>query len=102
MLRRRPGGRRVPPRTVLRTADGALCDAATGETVTLADLRNDMQAGRYFRATRDDTGTDCTNEILSELIRDAVPDIPPVGVTQANPILRLLGAELFGGDDARS
>ena len=96
MLRRRPAPRRAPARAIDRAADGALSDPETGP-VTLDDLRADLQAGRYFRARRSDTGADCTNEVLAELIQQSVPEVDALVSATNNPLLRLLG-----GLDARS
>lgn len=67
-----------------------------GTAVTIEELREDLQSGRYFRATRVDTGVDCTNEVLAELIRSAVPEGDPTTLQLSNPLLRLMGE-----DDAR-
>lgn len=36
--------------------------------VTVRELCADVQAGRRFRAYRHDTGADCTNEVLVEVL----------------------------------
>lgn len=91
MLRRRPAPRQLPTRVVRRAPDGSLSDVGTGSTVTIAELRDDLQAGRYFQAVRSDTGLSCTNEVLAELIQSAVPDDASASVLADHPLLRLLG-----------
>ena len=86
MLRRRPAPRRAPTRHLHRVADGALTADETGAVVTLAELRADLQAGRYFRAVRSDTGLDSTNEVLAEVIRHVVPDVEGPTILAQNPL----------------
>lgn len=98
MLRRRRSSRRVPIRRLLRASDGTLTEVDGGAVVTLGELRDGLQAGRYFRVTRAGTDVDCTNEVLAELIREAVPDVDSSVLAIQNPLLRLLGGDF----DARS
>ena len=97
MLRRRPGVRQVEKRLVRRAADGSLSDLKDGRPITVDDLRGDVKLGRYFRATDAETGSDCTNEVLAEVIKTAVPAIEASLLTLYQPLLRLLGED----DDAR-
>lgn len=60
MLRREPGGE--------------LVDECDGRTVTLDELRDDLRAGRSFRARRAAGGT-CTYAVLAELLTGREPAI---------------------------
>ena len=97
MLRRRPSVRQDQKRLVRRGADGSLFDVEGGTPVTVEDLRAGLKAGRYFRATEADTGVDCTNEVLAEVIKSSVPEIEASMTALYHPLLRLLGDH-----DARS
>lgn len=101
MLRRHPGPRRAPDRLIHRAADGALSDVETGTAISLDELRDELQEGRYFRATRSDNGVECTNEVLAELIRNSLPAVESSLDALPHPLLRLLGAAGFPrwGDD---
>ena len=76
-------------RALRREADGLLYDVDEHRRVTIAELREDVQEGRRFRATRHDTGVDCTYEVLAELVGSAaLPHASP----ETSPPALLLGA----------
>ncbi|MFV2173012.1 hypothetical protein ACFHW2_24995 [Actinomadura sp. LOL_016] len=53
-------------------ADGRLFDLDERRFVELAELADDIRAGRPFRAQRQGTGAECTNEVLVEVLRSTV------------------------------
>jgi polyhydroxyalkanoate synthesis regulator protein len=61
----------LPRRVVRREADGTLYDIDECRSIKVEDLRNEVRAGRRFRASRYDTGGDCTYEILTEILQGA-------------------------------
>ena len=81
MARRDRGARAgLPVRALRREADGLLYDVDEHRRVTIAELREDVQEGRRFRAVRHDSGADCTYEVLAELVGTAaVPRASPDG-----------------------
>jgi len=91
MLRRRPSARSGVKRHLVRWPDGMLTAADDGAVVTIDELRDGLQAGRYFRAARSASGDDCTSEVLAEVIRSAVPDVDTSMLALQDPLLRLLG-----------
>jgi hypothetical protein len=54
-------------------ADGRLFDLDERRPVSLRELRDDVRSGRSFRAFRQRTGTECTNEVLVEVLRTGLP-----------------------------
>ena len=70
----------MPPRVLRREADGLLYDVADHRRITIAELREDVQEGRRFRATRHD-GVDCTYEVLAEVVSSAGAEVH--GVTRS-------------------
>lgn len=55
------------PRVLRREPGGELVDERDGRHVTLAELRDDVRAGRRFRAQRAGGGS-CTYAVLAELL----------------------------------
>ncbi|MBE1537486.1 hypothetical protein [Actinomadura algeriensis] len=49
-------------------ADGRLFDLDERRFVGLAELAGDVRAGRPFRAQRQGTGAECTNQVLVEVL----------------------------------
>jgi hypothetical protein len=98
MLRRRPEVAKasLPHRVLRRETDGSLYDVDERRPISVAELCDDLRAGRYFRATRSDSGANCTNEVLAEVIQGAVPDAKNSTLESLFPVLRTMGGGLFG------
>jgi hypothetical protein len=61
-------------RQLRRESDGSLYDLGERRRISAAEIRDDIRAGRRFRAVRHDTGADCTSEVLAEVLRGALAD----------------------------
>ncbi|MBB6440044.1 hypothetical protein [Streptomyces candidus] len=62
-------------RIVHRTAAGALYEpAAADRPVDLDTLREDIRAGHRFVVLQEDTGAECTIEVLLSILTLALPD----------------------------
>ncbi|GAA3446890.1 hypothetical protein Pve01_46460 [Planomonospora venezuelensis] len=70
-----PSGDRQSRRLRLRN-DGELYDLDERRAVDLEELCDDVRSGRRFRAYRQHTGAECTNEVLVEILRMALPGYP--------------------------
>ncbi|WP_190134736.1 hypothetical protein [Streptomyces longispororuber] len=57
-----------------RTDAGDLYEPATGRTVDLAVLREDIRAGRHFIARHETTGAECTIDVLLDILTSTLPD----------------------------
>ncbi|WP_119726748.1 hypothetical protein [Thermomonospora amylolytica] len=64
------GSRPRRPRRLRRETDGRLFDLDRRRFVDPAELGDDVRAGRPFRAHRQGTGEECTNEVLAEVLRN--------------------------------
>jgi hypothetical protein len=60
---------RQPPREIVRDRDGNLFDVGEHRPVTLAELAEDVRAGRRFRARDQDGDALCTQQVLLEVLR---------------------------------
>ncbi|REE95228.1 polyhydroxyalkanoate synthesis regulator DNA-binding domain-containing protein [Thermomonospora umbrina] len=58
-----------------RRPDGRLYDLDERRVIGLAELGDEVRAGRTFRAHRQGTGTECTNEVLVEILLTALPGV---------------------------
>ena len=56
-----------------READGILHDISEGRRVSASELRQDVRDGRQFRVEDSRTGTDCTFEVLAEVVWGVAP-----------------------------
>lgn len=72
MSRRSPRSK-LPARRLRRESDGSLFDVDERRRLELAELCDDVRAGRYFRAVRHSSGEDCTHEVLSEVLAVGLP-----------------------------
>lgn len=63
-----PRSRRRQRKKVLRRNDGNLYDATEKRRITVAELRDYVRDGGLFEARRDETGADCTYEVLAEVV----------------------------------
>lgn len=86
------------PRVLRREHDGELVDEHDGRSVTLAELRDDVRAGRRFRVRRAGGGS-CTYAVLAEVLTGHEPAIG--SAADSRPRTPLEGALLsaFGGHD---
>jgi len=64
-----------PPRKLRRERDGSLFDVESEQSVSLSELAEDVKDGRRFRVSRAVSGSACTNEVLVEILRAALPDV---------------------------
>jgi len=64
--RRHPG--RGSPRRLRRELDGELFDLDERRVVSLSELREDVRAGRRFRAEDRGSGGDCTYAVLGRVV----------------------------------
>jgi hypothetical protein len=69
----RPSSRRGPRRQLVRESDGTLLDLTTGQEITPPELRDFVTGGGFFEARRED-GTECTMQVLTEVLQDAAAD----------------------------
>ncbi|MBG0831211.1 hypothetical protein HS041_26005 [Planomonospora sp. ID67723] len=68
-----PGDRGRRPRRLRLKADGRLYDLDEHRHIGLDELCDDVRSGRSFRAHRQHTGAECTNEVLVEVLRSTLP-----------------------------
>ncbi|MFC4906978.1 hypothetical protein [Actinomadura gamaensis] len=59
-------------RRLRREGDGRLFDLDERRFAGLAELADDIRAGRPFQAHRQGTGAECTNQVLVEVLRSAL------------------------------
>ncbi|MDP8928428.1 MAG: hypothetical protein M3O70_07595 [Actinomycetota bacterium] len=60
-------------RVICRRADGGLYDLGEDRRVEVDELREQVRAGRRFRAYQQETGTDCTYLVLVEILISSLP-----------------------------
>jgi hypothetical protein len=91
------------PRLLLRERDGGLVDESDGRPVTLAELREDVRAGRRFRARRAGGGL-CTYALLAELLTGSEPGIGSAAAARPGPgaVLERALRGVFDSDDDAS
>jgi hypothetical protein len=65
-----------PPRRLRRDGDGALYDLDERRTVSLAELAEEVQAGRRFRAHRHGSERDCTQQVLLQVLGASALTVP--------------------------
>ncbi|OLT29287.1 hypothetical protein BJF79_40915 [Actinomadura sp. CNU-125] len=78
--------------------DGRLFDLDERRFVDLAELADDVRTGRPFRAQRQGTGAECTNEVLVEVLRTMMSH--HAGQAAAPALLGMVGELLRAPDDA--
>ncbi len=59
-------------RVLCRHADGRLHDLGEDRRVEVDELREEVRAGRRFRAYQHETGADCTYLVLREILLSAL------------------------------
>jgi hypothetical protein len=99
LTRRRPRSD-LPRRRLRKESDGALFDVDERRRIGLDELRDDIRAGRYFRAVRHSSGEDCTQEVLAQVLASGVLK-PQFGAGGLGSIVSsLLGGALSGSTRA--
>ena len=63
-----PKSRRRRRKKILRKNDGSLYDATERRRITAAELRDYVRDGGLFEARRQETGADCTYEVLQSVV----------------------------------
>ncbi len=82
---------RLPRRELVRDSDGTLRDVTDRRRIGIDELRDDLRAGRYFRARTESTDADCTHEVLGQILAaGALPGSNPGG--RLASLVSLLGA----------
>jgi hypothetical protein len=86
----------LPRRRLRKESDGALSDVDERRRIGLDELRDDIRAGRYFRAVRHSSGEDCTQEVLAQVLASSVlkPQFGAGGL--GSVVSSLLGGALSG------
>jgi len=80
-------------RTLCRRSDGSLYDLDENRRIEVDELREEVRAGRRFRTHQQETGLDCTNQVLVEILISALPGSGFSARTQ--PATSLLDALFF-------
>ena len=99
--RGRGDGANLPRRELRRESDGSLYDIDERRRVPLAELRDEVRVGRRFRAFRHDTASDCTNEVLVELLENALPVAGRGELGAVTGLLRVVTGEIVDVLDDR-
>jgi hypothetical protein len=76
---------------LVRDSDGTLRDVTEKRRIGIDELRDDLRAGRYFRARTQSTDADCTHEVLGEILLAGALPGSNAGAGLAN-LVSLLGA----------
>jgi len=63
-----PKSRRRRRKKIVRRDDGSLWDATERRRITAAELRDHVRDGGLFEARRQGSGTDCTYEVLQNVL----------------------------------
>ena len=79
-------------RMLLRDRDGTLYDPAQNRSVSIEEVADDVRARRFIRVKRLETGSDCTYEVLAEILATNLPQAPAAGVVRD-----VLGSSPVGG-----
>ncbi len=59
---------RLPRHELVRDSDGTLRDVNDRRRIGIDELRDDLRAGRYFRARTESSDADCTHEVLCQIL----------------------------------
>lgn len=84
-------GSALPKRTLRREADGSLYDVDERRRVSLSELRDDVRTGRKFKASRHDSGADCTYEVLADVVKGDGAGLKEFGTAAIGTLLRTVG-----------
>ena len=77
-MSRRRARSALPTRRLRRESDGSLYDLDERRRIETTELADDIRAGRHFRAVRESSQQDCTQEVLTQVLTAALPR-PSVG-----------------------
>lgn len=90
-------------RVLCRHADGRLYDLGEDRRVEVDELREEVRTGRRFRAYQQETGADCTNLVLVEILISALPGGGlSAGAEPATALLDALVTQMTAEDRAVS
>ena len=89
MRRRLPKDPR-PPRSLRRESDGTLYDLDERRTISIAELAEDVRAGRRFKARQDGSDRDCTQQVLLQVL-GAVGPAKPAGLAAGGAGINIHG-----------
>ncbi|MDQ1567759.1 MAG: hypothetical protein QOF96_2639 [Actinomycetota bacterium] len=92
-----PRSRRRRRKKILRRTDGSLYDVTERHRITPAELRDYVRDGGLFEARRDDSGGDCTYEVLQDVLGVGLLQNLLPGAGGGFPGLGGLGALTGGG-----
>ncbi|WP_411119876.1 polyhydroxyalkanoate synthesis regulator DNA-binding domain-containing protein [Streptomyces sp. 058-1L] len=82
-------------RLLVRTEVGRLFDARTRRPVTLEGLADDVRCGRRFRVREDESGNECTYQVLAQVLNTRLAPTVPAR-TQAACGASGMAESLFG------
>jgi hypothetical protein len=68
-----PQSRRRPRKHVVRHSDGSLFDTLQGRAITPEELADHLRNGGLFEARREDSGADCTFDVLHRVLEAGSP-----------------------------
>ncbi|MFJ4771134.1 polyhydroxyalkanoate synthesis regulator DNA-binding domain-containing protein [Streptomyces uncialis] len=71
-------------RLLVRTEGGGLFDALTRRPVTLEGLAREVRCGRRFRVREDGSGSECTYQVLAQVLLSALAPGVPGGIRAAD------------------
>jgi hypothetical protein len=94
-----PKSRRRRRKKVLRKTDGSLYDVTERRRITPAELRDYVREGGLFEARRQETGSDCTYEVLREVVGAGMLEtlVPGLGGGPLSALGGLGGLGALGG-----
>jgi hypothetical protein len=115
-----PRSRRRRRKKIIRKTDGSLYDLTERRRITLSELKDYVKDGGLFEARRQDSGADCTYDVLQSLVGTGLVEtfVPGLGnsplsglgalgglsggsggLGQLGALARLLGENAPRGDD---
>jgi PHB/PHA accumulation regulator DNA-binding domain len=89
--RGRGGAAGLARRSLRRESDGSLYDLDERRRVSLGELRDEVRDGRRFRACHHETGADCTNDVLMDVLQSGVAGRGGVDLGAMASVVRLVG-----------
>jgi hypothetical protein len=83
--KRELGGEPPPERVIYRHSDGTLRER-DGQRMDMTRLRDQVRAGNRFRAYHEETGAECTYQLLVELLGGALPGLTGLASQPSRPV----------------
>jgi hypothetical protein len=83
---------RLQRRVLQRDRDGMMYDPAQNRSVSIEEVADDVRARRFIQVKRLETGSDCTYEVLLEILATNLPRGPTADVVRD-----VLGPSPVGG-----